>query len=697
MGQADLTQFGPIQLGLLLALVAALTALPVALVVSLALIRLFRWRVARTMRAAAGVPQDPATLPGDGGTGTLAIEGIEPTWTREAALPPLLGVARRRSRELAAIHAEAACIYPPVFALLWLSPLFRTDSTLLTSAALFGLWVALFGTPVVFAGMMVFTKQPGFLALSAGALVAVLLSLDLALRAGVVMAAYLSIAIPIMVVLMLMILRREPRIVVLMILAVVGVLLLSIPIWGQGSRFDTDQVLSTFGKPATGDFVGLWFIMAGVPTVVVVMLHARRLRAVGPLVFAATLLLLYGIGVGILYGGLFFSNAVNAQFVREDLAHLPFFDAFVRYAIDLGELPLPEMLAALRDLVRDPGSVYRYDPDQVTFWVKLQKIGIELVGTVLGALAAWAVVTWLAGAYRRRRASDQMVTLDVMMLIFVVYLFAFLAIGLGLGPENQLYGLLWGAIGLASFAGYKLWTRWRLRSWRQKRPAANPRTLLLLRVFGFDRRTQRLLEDVGERWRYLGPIRLISGPDLAYAALQPHEFFDFLNGRLSRAFVKNRKDLEGRLTEGTLVPDPDGRFRVEEFFCHDDTWRMTVSRLAPDSDAILMDLRGFSPANHGCIFEIKQLLASVPLSRVVFLADASTDVPFLETTLRHTWQTMPADSPNAGPGWHRAHILKASSRHRRTLKTLLTLLCQDFPEGAGAASRPQAVSGAASA
>jgi hypothetical protein len=39
-------------------------------------------------------------------------------------------------------------------------------------------------------------------------------------------------------------------------------------------------------------------------------------------------------------------------------------------------------------------------------------------------------------------------------------------------------------------------------------------TLLLLRVFGFERRTQRLLEELGLRWRHLGPIRLIAGTDL---------------------------------------------------------------------------------------------------------------------------------------------------------------------------------------
>src|SRR4029077_1819779 len=117
-----------------------------------------------------------------------------------------------------------------------------------------------------------------------------------------------------------------------------------------------------------------------------------------------------------------------------------------------------------------------------------------------------------------------------------------------------------------------------------------------------------LLEDLGQRWRYLGPIRLISGPDLAHATIEPDEFYDFLSGRLSRAFIKDKADLESRLCLDTNIADLDGLFRIQDIFCHDDTWKMTVSRLAGDADAVFMDLRGFTPSNRGCIFEIQQLI-----------------------------------------------------------------------------------------
>lgn len=201
MSQADYIQFG-----LVLVPVVALIALPVAILFALALIRLFRWRVARSMRAAAGVPQDQTTLSGDGSEGVLALEWIETARADERHVP-LLGDARRQSRELAAIHAEAACVYPLVFVVLWWTP----PEGILRVAALFGLFLLALGTPVVFAGMMVFTKQPGLLALSACSLVAVLLTFDLATAADVYPMLYIGAAVPFMVVLMLMMLRREPR------------------------------------------------------------------------------------------------------------------------------------------------------------------------------------------------------------------------------------------------------------------------------------------------------------------------------------------------------------------------------------------------------------------------------------------------------------------------------------------------------
>ena len=120
---------------------------------------------------------------------------------------------------------------------------------------------------------------------------------------------------------------------------------------------------------------------------------------------------------------------------------------------------------------------------------------------------------------------------------------------------------------------------------------------------------------------------------------------------------------------------------------------MTVSRLAREADAVLMDLRGFTPANRGCIFEIEQLIASVSLHRIVLLVDGSTDVPFPEQTLQGAWHAMPGDSPNAVAGRHRLQGLQASTNRGRTLDVLLGLLCESFGDRAEPRGSTLTVSG----
>lgn len=103
---------------------------------------------------------------------------------------------------------------------------------------------------------------------------------------------------------------------------------------------------------------------------------------------------------------------------------------------------------------------------------------------------------------------------------------------------------------------------------------------------------------------------MIAGPDLV-TTVEPHEFLDFVRGRIGRQFVSNAADVEQRLSALVKMPDPDGRYRISEFFCHNDTRQMTMERLAASRDVVLMDLRGFSPRNQGCIYELGRLLDGI--------------------------------------------------------------------------------------
>ena len=50
---------------------------------------------------------------------------------------------------------------------------------------------------------------------------------------------------------------------------------------------------------------------------------------------------------------------------------------------------------------------------------------------------------------------------------------------------------------------------------------AQRRRLLLLRAFGAQRRSEQLLHRLGASWRRLGPVQMITGPDLTTATKDP--------------------------------------------------------------------------------------------------------------------------------------------------------------------------------
>lgn len=123
---------------------------------------------------------------------------------------------------------------------------------------------------------------------------------------------------------------------------------------------------------------------------------------------------------------------------------------------------------------------------------------------------------------------------------------------------------------------------------------------------------------------------------------------DFVSGRLRRQFIIEPQDLPRRIADIHLLPDGDGRFRINDVVCGNDTWQAAVRALMNASDLCLMDLRGFSESNSGCIIELQAMLEVVPAQRIVLLVDASTDRALLESTLHACHARLAADSVNAG-------------------------------------------------
>ncbi|MEM9088389.1 MAG: hypothetical protein AAGC93_06550 [Cyanobacteria bacterium P01_F01_bin.53] len=257
---------------------------------------------------------------------------------------------------------------------------------------------------------------------------------------------------------------------------------------------------------------------------------------------------------------------------------------------------------------------------------------------VFVAPLGWGVLRWIRVGYEQKRISDQFLRLVSIGLLFSLVHSINLA---------SMSGSVWILSGLPAFAVF-LWISKTLldRQGELSVHAGNGMNLLLLRVFALERRSEQLFQSLSLHWRHIGSIQMIAGPDLVKTTIEPHEFLDFVTGKLARRFIDGPQTLEQRLAESDLRPDLDQRFRVNDFFCYDDTWRLTLLSLLKTSDVVLMDLRSFSRQRAGCIFEINTLIHRVPVEQFTLLVDRTTDEAFLQETIQLAWQSQPPESPN---------------------------------------------------
>ena len=266
-------------------------------------------------------------------------------------------------------------------------------------------------------------------------------------------------------------------------------------------------------------------------------------------------------------------------------------------------------------------------------WVGLAQIGglfssgesallwlLRLLGFVAGIWIGLKLLGHVAERYERRRFSDQALFLDAWWLLYtLIQMVTFIMTG---GPEYT-----WV---LLAFPAYWLVKRKMLGD-PATRPTASSRRLLLLRVFGFDRRTERFFDALSLRWRAVGAVELIGGRDLALRQIHPIDFVAFLSGKLAGRFV--RDPAAATVIDTNERPDPDGRFRVRQFLCHADTWRPVMRTLAARSDVVVMDLRGFTVDREGCRYELDSLARLSPDKPVILVADRKTDLDALHEVL----------------------------------------------------------------
>jgi hypothetical protein len=361
-----------------------------------------------------------------------------------------------------------------------------------------------------------------------------------------------------------------------------------------------------------------WIIENGPPTALLYLFLMRRIRSVGPLVLVIAIIALLGAQLAI--------SLVGAS------------DEQMRMAVKIG-------------------AAFGLGGNGVF-------VATVLMGFVLFGVLGFLVLRWIGARYSAKRFSDESLTADVIFLLFAI------VASVDLVFEHW----IWITTGLVALIAYKVVARLGFRL--LPRPYS-PKRLLLLRVFALGKRSGRLFDGMRKAWLRGGPIAMIAGPDLVTSAIEPHEFLGFLSGKLGRTFVSDEADLNRRATAMDSRPDPDGRYRVTEFFCRADTWQPTMRRLVSESDAVLMDLRSFSTSNQGCVYELGRVLDTIDLGRVLFLTDETTDLGFVEATLQLQWSRLAAESPSRFAAEPTARFLQVRRPTAAEMRAMVGHLASD--------------------
>jgi hypothetical protein len=248
-----------------------------------------------------------------------------------------------------------------------------------------------------------------------------------------------------------------------------------------------------------------------------------------------------------------------------------------------------------------------------------------LIALPVGWLA-WLRLRKLARDYEAKHFSDAQLLARSWWLILVVTV----AFDIQIARQLPLFALLLVVAEVACFGPINN----RVMRWlgvaRQATTQPAP-TLLLLRVFGYAAHTERLFDRVAARWRLIGPVTMIAAPDITARTIDAGAYLRWLTGRIDDLFVTSRASLDSKLANLDLAPDPDGRFRINQFCCRDLTWKATVVELMLRADAVIMDVRGITAARLGCEFELQQLAQRLPPQRLVLVVDETTDTNILKT------------------------------------------------------------------
>ncbi len=213
-----------------------------------------------------------------------------------------------------------------------------------------------------------------------------------------------------------------------------------------------------------------------------------------------------------------------------------------------------------------------------------------------------------------------------------------------------------------------------LRRIRAQRIGKPGKQLLLLRVFGNAEKRERLLDMLDDTWLRIGRVDLITGTDLAMRSLASITLEAFLLRRLDGEFLKTRDEVDSRLETLRCEIEGDVRFPVNSINCYANAWQHAVTKLASNTEAVLLDLRGFTRKNEGCVFELTYLVQHIYLRRCVMLVDRTTEMSSLQEVAQAAWAGLPVDSPNAQEPTPEILTLKLEKLSKAATRALFLLL-----------------------
>jgi hypothetical protein len=296
-------------------------------------------------------------------------------------------------------------------------------------------------------------------------------------------------------------------------------------------------------------------------------------------------------------------------------------------------------------------------------------IGFILIGlssNVAQVFVVWSIFKALVHLQEREFLPSRVLHSHLSWGVLTLYLLAVVL------QTRNLYGQRWWqpwaiALAYAVYLGILHVSLHRIWRARVKLPG---KRLLLLRVFGAADKRESLLDWLEDTWCLVGRIDLIASTDLAVRTLGSRMLESFLLRRTDKQFLHTNTDVDQRLSHLRSELEGDARYPINSVYCYASAWRHAVEHLAPESDVVLMDLRGFTSKNQGCIFELDWIVPNLDLTRIVLLTDASTDYPTLENVVQRAWTSQPSDSPNASkmqPVLTMLNVAQRSSSNSRDL------------------------------